>query len=45
MSAYSTGQQYIFNLSTKSGFSTGKWELLIRLDDGTTQTAQFDILR
>lgn len=45
---YSDGQ-YIFNLSTKSGFypvntwTTGTYKLLIRLDDGSTQTALFDV--
>src|SRR5450759_482092 len=32
-----TGQQYIFNLSTK-GLSTGTWRLKVSLDDGSTYT-------
>jgi len=32
-----TGQQYIFNLSTK-GLSAGTWRLKVSLDDGATYT-------
>ena len=32
-----TGQQYIFNLSTK-GLSKGTWRLKVSLDDGSTYT-------
>lgn len=33
----SDNQQYIFNLNTNS-LSAGAWQLLVRLDDGTTET-------
>ncbi len=32
----STGDQYIFNLGTKS-LSTGTWQIRIELDDGTSK--------
>jgi hypothetical protein len=48
-----TAGQYIFNLSTKSGytdasgntqtFSAGTWQITIKFLDGTTKTATFDI--
>ena len=48
-----TGGQYIFNLSTKNGytdasgntqaFSAGTWTITIKFADGTTKTATFDI--
>jgi hypothetical protein len=48
-----TAGQYIFNLSTKSGytdangqtqtFSAGTWQITIKFADGTTKTATFDI--
>lgn len=51
-----TGQQYIFNLSTKSGylnpgattavpFSQGTWTLGINLDDGTSRTVKLQLVR
>lgn len=35
---YSTSNQYIFNLGTKT-LSTGTWQIRIELDDGTSKTA------
>jgi hypothetical protein len=51
-----SGGQYIFNLSTKSGylnpgastptaFATGSWVLTIRLDDGTTQNVTIQLVK
>lgn len=37
-----TGNQYIFNLSTKP-LSAGGWQMLISLDDGTSYTALFSL--
>lgn len=51
-----TGEQYIFNLSTKSGyvnpgattatpFSQGTWTLGINLDDGTSRTIKIQLVK
>jgi hypothetical protein len=51
-----TGQQYIFNLSTKLGYTNpdgsvvssytqGTWTLKIVLDDGTTRTVNIQLVK
>jgi subtilisin family serine protease len=47
--------QYIFNLSTKDGyvnpssdpvaFDAGTWKVIVKLDDGSTRSATFDLTR
>jgi len=37
----STTQQYVYNWQTSKTFATKCYELLLELDDGTTQLARF----